>query len=203
MDRLTKRIALLILLACCAPLGCASVGAPAPAVPTTTRLDGTAADPLAGAAGSLVVLVFLSHECPIANAMAPDLRALALSARTRGVDFAAVHANTGVTAGIAATHAREFALEGAMEILLDPSQRLIRATGATVTPEGAVLRRDGAGGFELLYLGRVNDLYAAIGRRRARPTSDDLADAIDAALAGRSTPQPFPTAVGCFIERRP
>jgi hypothetical protein len=69
-----------------------------------------------------------------------------------------------------------------------------------VTPEGAVLRLDGAGGFNRLYLGRVNDLYAAIGRRRAQPTTHDLREAMRAARAGVVAAEPTAQPIGCFIE---
>ncbi|MFZ9914503.1 MAG: hypothetical protein ACO3IB_04115 [Phycisphaerales bacterium] len=175
---------------------------PAAGTSAAMAIDGRSVDPFAGDQGSLGAMVFVSHECPIANAMAPELARIGAAARTRGVDFYAVHPATWADIETARRHAKEFALEDSMTVLVDPSQRLAKAVGATVTPEAAVFRRDGFGGFELLYLGRVNDLYAGIGRRRAQTTSNDLADAIDAAVAGRVTPPPYPKAVGCFIELR-
>lgn len=165
--------------------------------------DGRAVDPFVGAAGSLGAVVFLSHECPIANAMAPDLIALAAHAKARGVDFYAVHVGGWTDGPTLRAHAAEYGLRDAMTVLVDRDLRTVRALGATITPEGAVFRRDGAGGFERLYLGRVNDLYAAIGRRRARPIMHDLADAIDAAASGKTIASPMHPAVGCFIDLVP
>jgi len=52
---------------------------------------------------------------------------------------------------------------------------------------------------ERKYLGRIDDLYADLGKRRARATSLDLRDALDAVLADRPVPRPVTQAVGCFI----
>lgn len=173
------------------------------ALPWSVR-DGSPVDPFEGARGSLVALVFISTECPIANAMAPDLRELIRHAAERNVAFALVYPSTWQAREELAQHAREFGLDDATDaphaLVADPAHALVARAGATVVPEAALFRRDGEGGGELLYLGRVNDLYVGIGRRRPSVTSHDLRDAIDAALAGRSPSHPFPKAVGCFIE---
>lgn len=156
---------------------------------------------LQGRPGEIVALVFVSHECPIANAMVPDLIALAAQAERLEIRFTAVNATSWADDATVAEHARRFGIEGRFPVIRDPRQELARTLGATVVPEAAVLRLDGRGGFERLYLGRVNDLYAAIGRRRAVATTNDLAGAMQAAREGRPIPQPFPKAVGCFIER--
>lgn len=162
--------------------------------------DGSPADPRNGPAGSLAAIVFISTECPIANAMAPELARIAAAAREQEVAFVAVHSDPGTDRATAVRHARDYGLEGEVEIVLDPTRRIARSLGATVTPEAVLIRRGVDGDSETLYLGRVNDLYTGIGRRRARATRDDLADAIDAALAGRPVAKPFPPAIGCFID---
>lgn len=178
---------------------------PAPTAPDPFDVvDGRHVAPLDGAAGSLVAIVFVSHECPIANAMAPDLQALAVYAAANGVALHLVHPSPWATRDELLRHSREFGFVSTagpnVSVLADPSQSLVGRCGATVTPEGALFRLDGKGGGQLLYLGRVNDLYAGIGRRRPSISSHDLGNAIDAAIAGRAIPQPFPKAVGCFIE---
>lgn len=185
------RPALVAIIACIVPGACASRAAPQP---------GGAGSVLDGAAGSLVAVVFLSEECPIANAMIPDMKALAVDARSLGIRFHALYPTAGADEAGIARHAREFAIDGAFPTVLDRGQSVARAVGATVTPEGALLRLDGTGGFETLYLGRVNNLYSAIGRRRAVPTEHDFRDALRAARAGQPIARPAPKAIGCFIE---
>jgi hypothetical protein len=132
--------------------------------------------------------------------MVPDILDLATEARALGMRLYAVHAASWIDDETIARHARDFALEDALQVVADRTQSLARGVGATVTPEGAVLRLDGRGGFERLYLGRVNDLYAAIGRRRAQPTAHDLREAMRAATSGATIATPWPKPVGCFIE---
>ncbi|MEY4117654.1 MAG: hypothetical protein RLZZ116_982 [Planctomycetota bacterium] len=176
--------------------GCASV----PPREHAANASSATRSVFSGNKGELVAIVFISSECPIANAMMPDIKAIASDARARGVRFVAVHPTSWTTEQSVVEHARTFGIDGAFGVVLDARQEIAAAVGATVTPEGALLRLDGTGGFERLYLGRVNDLYAAIGRRRATPTSNDLAIAIRAAHEGRATPSPAPRALGCFIE---
>lgn len=164
------------------------------------RTDAPCPEPLGGPQERLVAMVFISTECPIANAMVPDIMSIADAARTMSIEFHAVHAAPGVDAAVVARHAREFGLEGTVDVVIDRDQALARALGATITPEAVLVRTDGRGGFERLYIGRVNDLYSAIGRRRARATSNDFLDAMRAAHSGTPVAQPAPKAVGCFIE---
>lgn len=167
-------------------------------------LDGTPLDPLTGAKGSLVALVFISTECPIANAMAPEFRSLSQHCAGGTVEFHTVYPSTWQTCQQLAEHAREFGLDAGTDPsrapIVDPKLALVTRVGATVVPEAVLLRRDGSGGVEILYRGRVNDLYVGIGRRRPTISSNDLRDAIDAAVAGNPLPPPFPKAVGCFID---
>ncbi len=165
--------------------------------------DASTVRPFEGANGQLVAFVFISHECPIANAMAPDILAIAASARESGAQFYAVHPAVWVDIAMIGAHAKAFGYAPLTTVVHDSEQRITHAVGATMTPEAALVRLDGEGGFTLLYLGRVNDLYAAVGRRKANPTSHDFADALDAARAGRAIPSPQPKAIGCFIELQP
>ena len=162
--------------------------------------DASAVRPFEGPSGQLVAFVFISHECPIANAMAPDILAIAASARESGAQFYAVHPAVWVDNAMIGAHAKAFGYAPLTAVLHDDEQRITNAIGATMTPGAALVRLDGEGGFTLLYLGRVNDLYAAVGRRKANATSHDFADALDAARAGRTIPSTQPKAIGCFIE---
>ena len=169
----------------------------------TTHADALAVLSQAGAlppsGRGLVALVFISPECPIANAMVPDLVVASREARQLGVAFAAVHPTPWADDAALRDHARDFEIEGAFPIVADRSLAVARMAGATVTPEAALLRLDDHGGVAVLYLGRVNDLYTAIGRRRAAATSNDLIEAMRAASRGSVVASPAPRAIGCFI----
>jgi hypothetical protein len=71
----------------------------------------------------------------------------------------------------------------------------VKKTQVKVTPEVAVfnLKR------ELVYRGRINNLYQDFGRARRSPTTHELADAIEAASKGVAPPIAAVDGVGCFI----
>lgn len=164
--------------------GCATVA--------LADLDGRPATPLQVAAGEVHVLVFTSHECPIANAYAPTLQELARTWQEQPVRLFVVHVDPDLTAAAAHRHASDYALPG--RLLLDPGHALARAVGATRTPEAVVLTAAG-----LVYRGRIDDQWQALGARAAAATHHDLGDAVTAALAGRPLAGPFPAAVGCLL----
>ena len=138
-----------------------------------------------------VVVLFLATDCPISNAYAPLMAKLAKEFGPRDVWFGGVYCDPDVTAATAAKHASDFGLP--FPVLLDPQQVLARQTGARVTPEAVVLRADG----EIVYRGRIDDLYAVIGKRRPQPTTRELADAIEAVLAGKRPATVETKANGC------
>lgn len=192
-------VGIALLPACVATPRDASREPGSAALPRTFETtEGTTIDPFAAEPGSIIALVFITTECPIANAYVPELRRLAASWAARDVRFVLVHPDPHTTPAQARAHAEAFGLP--QPVILDPAQHLARHFGATVTPE-AVVARLGAGSQlpQRLYLGRIDDRYRDWGRRRAEPTRRDLDAAIARALQGEppdTTPAP---AIGCFI----
>jgi hypothetical protein len=176
------------------PLLAAGAGA-GPGFPLWVRdLDGTRhAIPDPGAKAT--VLLFLAHDCPISNRYLPEIERLRAADAPRGVRFFAVYAEPGLTPEQARRHRQEYGV--AVPAVVEAWRPLVRATGATVTPEAAVLGPDGA----LLYRGRIDDLYADFGTRRPRATRHELREALDAILDGHTVASPRTRAVGCFIAR--
>jgi thiol-disulfide isomerase/thioredoxin len=139
------------------------------------------------------VLLFVAPECPISNAYAPEFNRIDADYRGKGVALLAVHADPRVTQDAARQHAIEYGYHFPFQ--LDPDQKLARKTGITVTPEAAVLDADG----DVVYVGRIDDLYVDLGKRRVAATKHDLRDAIDAVIAGRRVQRPAAPAVGCEL----
>ena len=162
-------------------VGCATAPPPAPFAP----LD-------VGRA-TAHVLLFTTVDCPIANGYAPAIRELATEYETRGVRFFLVHVDPDVDASRARQHAEDFGYD--LPVLLDGGHSLVRALGATITPEAAVLTPDGS----LAYRGRIDDWYAGLGRKRVRPTTFDLRDALEDVLQGRPVGVPRTDSVGCLM----
>jgi AhpC/TSA family len=187
--RLGVRTALGLLLAA----GAAGGTAPGTASPLWARdLDG-ARHRLPDPEAKATVLLFLAHDCPISNRYLPEIDRLQAAYTPRGVCFVVVYAEPGLTPEQARRHRQEYAV--AVPVVVEAWQPLVRATGATVTPEAAVLGPDGT----LLYRGRIDDLYADFGTKRPRATRRELQEALEAILDGRPVAAPRAPAVGCFI----
>ena len=140
------------------------------------------------------VLLFLGHDCPISNSYAPGIGRLVAEYSPRRVAFCVVYADADLTREKASRHAADYGLP--CPAILDPRQVLARRVGATVKPEAALLSPKG----QLLYRGRIDDLYIDYGRKRPRPTRRELKDALDALLAGRPVAVPRAEALGCPID---
>jgi thiol-disulfide isomerase/thioredoxin len=144
----------------------------------------------------LVVLIFLRQDCPITNATLPALETLHRELGAKGVTIIGVHCDEELDAAAARTHAKEYGMT--FPVLLDPRHELAKATGATITPEAAVLDPRG----RVPYLGRINNLFSALGKRRPIATTHDLSAALHALLEGRAPPAAKTKAVGCYITNR-
>ena len=91
-------------------------------------------------------------------------------------------------------HASEFGIT--VPVVIDTDQSIARRAGATVTPQAFVFARNQE---SLLYQGRIDNLYAGYGKKRKVATTHELADALEAVVAGRAVENPKTKPVGCFI----
>src|SRR5262249_50558288 len=115
----------------------------------------------------------------------------------KGVRCYAVHVDPELTSAQARKHAEAYGLT--CPVLIDTKHRLVKATGATVTPEAALLTPDG----KLAYRGRIDDTYADLGRPRAAPNRRELREARAAVLQGRPVKEARTKALGCSIPELP
>ncbi|MCC7061598.1 MAG: redoxin domain-containing protein [Planctomycetes bacterium] len=167
-------------------------GCGGPRGPGLLALDGKRYHPLERAAGAVHVIVFVSHECPIANAYAPTLRALAAAWANQPVALYLVHCDPDLSLAAAKQHAAEFELAGT--VLLDPRHELAKELGATRTPEAFVVCDQGTA-----YHGRIDDQWAALGSRAQEVGCHDLRDAVAVVLAGKAVANSVTDAVGCLL----
>lgn len=156
-------------------------------------VEGAAHRPLADAGQTATVLFFVMHDCPIANGYAPEISRIAEEYRARGVRAYVIYAEGDLSPTDAKKHARDYAYR--CPALLDPKRALVRAAGATVSPEAAVFSAKGG----LLYRGRIDDRATAPGKHRAEPQQRDLRAALDAILAGKPVRERFTRAIGCYL----
>ena len=173
--------------------------------------SGDAVQPLQARHQRASVLIFITADCPISNGYAPEINSIVAGYAASNIDFWLVHVDQNFSAQEARKHAAEYGYR--CPVLLDPALQLVRASGATVTPEVAVfsyqtnqLKDDAVGASSraavepsLAYLGRIDDRYIDFGKRRFEPTQRDLRETLDALIQGRPVPASRTRAVGCPI----
>lgn len=146
---------------------------------------------LTAAANIPTVLVFTSTDCPISNRYAPEIQRLATKF-ARDVRFVFVYPVPSDSEATIREHRKKF---GSGEWRRDPSQKLVKLTGVTVTPEVAVMTADQ----KILYRGRIDDRYVEFGKDRPQPTVRDLERALDAIVSSKPVPVSETRAIGCII----
>ena len=157
-------------------------------------IDGKIHSPFDDDSIRAIVLIFVSTDCPIANSYQPLLQRLADQYKPDGIRFFIIHPKLELTNKAARKHAGEFNIES--PVVVDTGQKISRRVGATVTPQAFVFVRDQK---MPAYQGRIDNLYAGYGKRRNVATTHELADALDAVLAGRAPKKSKTEAVGCYI----
>jgi thiol-disulfide isomerase/thioredoxin len=140
-----------------------------------------------------VVVVFLSPECPVANAEVPELNAIADAYADKGVALVGAYADPTLPPASFRQHAADYRLHFAATD--DRAHRLVRAAGATYTPEVCVFTRTG----EIVYHGRIDDRVSDLGGARPEATEHDLREVLDALVAGRPVPFNRKPGFGCSI----
>ena len=165
--------------------------------PAASGVTGLARHPLSEARQAkrkAVVLFFIMTDCPIANRFAPEISRISQDYEKRNVAFYVVHIERELKAARAREHAQEYGFS--IPVLLDRRRELVKFCGASVTPESVILSPEG----KVLYRGRIDDRYAALGHARAQPTKRDLRQALNEILKNKTVSTPRTKAIGCYIE---
>lgn len=161
---------------------------------TVSDMHGQPIQPLAQTADhAATVLIFITDDCPIANSYAPQINSLVTDFASRNVAFFLVQVDPALTDAQAQKHAQDFGF--ACTVLMDRNHELVKAVGAGVTPEAAVITSNN----ELAYRGRIDDRYIDFGKKRLQANREDLRLALDELLAGERVAVRRTQAVGCFI----
>lgn len=159
--------------------------------PPPTGVEGALTRP---ASGTWSALIFMASDCPVSNHYVPEIRRICDSYEPAGVRCTLVYSAPQLRDSELRQHLADFNLD--LPAVLDADRTLTARAEATVTPQAAVFTPEGA----LAYSGRIDNLFAALGRRRQSATQHDLRDALDDLVAGRPVRAPRTQAVGCYIE---
>ena len=156
-------------------------------------LDGRQVAPLLAKDAKAIVFIFIRTDCPLSNRYAPEVRRLDNKFAKSGVRFWLVYPDPGESGEIIRNHIKEY--EYRLKALRDPEHKLVKMTGAQVTPEAAVFSPGG----RMIYRGRIDDRYVALGKARPAPTTRDLEQVLEAILEGKQVTNRTTAAIGCFI----
>jgi hypothetical protein len=155
-------------------------------------LSGKSIDPVRANTGKIVVLIFVRRDCPISGRYAPAIQRISAEHQS-DTRFYLVFPDKADDAGDIEKYLRDYRYS--IPAVRDPAHTLVKRANAHITPEAAVFGKKG----ELVYHGRIDDLYVAFGRARPSPTTHELEDAINAARTGHSASPAEVAGVGCYI----
>lgn len=136
------------------------------------------------------VVIFIATKCPVSNAYNDRMEKLAEDYNAKGINVIGINANNTEPAAEVKSHATEKGLK--FTILKDDGNKIADRLGATRTPEAYVLEASG----KLVYHGRIDNSQKVEGI-----TSNDLREALDEMLAGKTITKTGGAAFGCSIKR--
>ena len=187
-SRLNRILIAPILAVMLASLTVASRGAQE----TALDLAGNPVDPLKMPEGKATVLIFVRTDCPISNRYVPTIQRLSVANAGKAA-FWLVYPSKSESADAIRKHDSDYGYK--IPALRDPQRVLVKESRVQITPEAAVFDANR----KLVYHGRIDDLYVDMTRARSAPTTHDLEDAIQAAIAGKTLAVDTKPAVGCYI----
>ncbi len=145
------------------------------------------------------IVVFTCNHCPYAKMYEQRIMDLATTYNAKGYQVIAVQPNDPQAYpedNMSNMRARSSEMEYQFPYVMDKTQEVARAYGATRTPETRVIERMPNGDLVLRYIGAIDDNYKnAEGVEQAY-----TADAVDALLAGKEVSTTSAKAVGCSIK---
>jgi hypothetical protein len=163
------------------------------ATPELADLAGGRHRPLELQRNRASVVIFVLQDCPISNRYAPEIQRLADEFAARRVPFYLVHVDPQLTSADAKKHAKEYGYK--LPVLIDRKHELVKHLKATTAPEAFIIGAEG----KVLYRGRIDDRYAAIGKPRSQVQRQDLRVALSAVVAGKPVEVAETKAIGCYI----
>ena len=147
--------------------------------------------------GKANVIIFTNTDCPIANSFIPEINAIARDFAQSPLKFFAVHVDPTLTREAAIKHAKDYSLS--IPVVIDSKHKLVNTLGITRTPEVAVILPDG----KIAYIGRIDDRYPALGKKRFPARNTDLRNALNAIIKNKKIEVAKTEAIGCSIPDLP
>jgi len=137
-----------------------------------------------------IVIMFIATRCPVSNAYNERMVSLYNDYKDKGVTFLAINSNKQESVDEIVEHAKEHGFQ--FTILKDEGNVVADELDASVTPEIYLMN----GSRDLLYHGRIDD-----SQRETKVTRNDLREALDEVLSGKTVTSSVTKAFGCTIKR--
>jgi peroxiredoxin len=147
-----------------------------------------------------VIVIFDCNTCPYSKAYNDRIIALNKKYSLQGFPLVAINANDPqISPGDSFEEMAAYAKRKKYDFpyLVDETQEVARAFGATNTPHVFVLKRDG-NDFSVAYIGTVDNNS----RNASAASKKYVEDAVEALIAGQPVPTPTTKAIGCTIKWR-
>jgi len=146
--------------------------------------------PVLGQARPTVAL-FVLRDCPISRKYSPEIQRLIRD--YPGVSFRVVLTDPDANPAMARADAAEFSLH--CPVLVDRNRIWAKASGVTTVPTAALFDKSG----RLVYRGRIDDRFPALGVELAQPRRKDLRLALEALRTGKPIATDRTPVVGCAL----
>jgi len=136
--------------------------------------------------GEVLALVFVTADCPITAALAPEIERVHQDLVARGGRLEVVYVDDELSAEEARADADRLGLTA--PVLREPGRHNLGAYGVTEFPQAAVFRLRTEGPIARCYTGRIDDRYALSDVKkgstsvRAQAHRHDLRDGVEAAF---------------------
>lgn len=139
----------------------------------------------------LVVVVFACNHCPVVKTYERRLIRFVDDYRDKGIEFVAISVSRQAADQLPQMKSRASDSGFNFPYLIDPTQKIAKAYGATCTPHVFVLDQQR----RIAYMGKIDDHLDD-----SKVTERFLRDAVDALLAGKEPEIAETRQVGCDIE---
>ena len=139
------------------------------------------------------VLLFITPDCPISNAYAPEFNAIVREFAPKKIAFSLIYVATELSGKQLEKHAKDFGY--VCPTFVDRKNSLVQRVYARITPEVVVILPTGT----TAYQGKIDNLYVDFGKKRHEPTERYLRDALVAILEGKRVTVTRTAPIGCFI----
>jgi hypothetical protein len=146
-----------------------------------------------GQSSKPMVFVTISEECPISIAMVDDLKDLHNRFQNE-IDFTLVFPMLSSDTTSASNFVSEYDMAG-FSIMVKNANKFCKDHELKITPEAMLLSSNN----EIIYRGRISNLYSSPGKKNHKVSKNDLKEAISSFLKKLSPHSTWPKAVGCAI----